>query len=212
MKATEYQYWVEVSEAIEKYFRKGNACPVSNAIALKWLDMNSNIIQLSNNDTNHYERFIAGQWYEKAIWRLYSKEDFDAVITAIEEYSKFMKDVNQIDEKDENGAMFIRKDGKFKFITAETPKLKFSHTSKGNTYYLLLSGSAGGPSTYLEVFAFENGKQTERFNALSIYGEIDECHLNGKTLSKEAGQAYIDKLPESREINAYFQNIEQKNE
>ena len=116
------------------------------------------------------------------------------------------------DEKDENGAMFIRKDGKFKFITAETPKLKFSHTSKGNTYYLLLSGSAGGPSTYLEVFAFENGKQTERFNALSIYGEIDECHLNGKTLSKEAGQAYIDKLPESREINAYFQNIEQKNE
>ena len=116
------------------------------------------------------------------------------------------------DEKDENGAMFIRKDGKFKYIAAETPKLKFSRASKGNTYYLLLSGSAGGPATYLQVLAFENGKQTERFNALSIYGEIDECHLNGKTLSKELGQAYIDKLPESREINAYFTDIERKNE
>ena len=116
------------------------------------------------------------------------------------------------DEKEENGAMFIRKDGKFKYIAAETPKLKFSRASKGNTYYLLLSGSAGGPATYLQVLAFENGKQTERFNALSIYGEIDECHLNGKTLSKELGQTYIDKLPESREINAYFTDIEQKNE
>ena len=116
------------------------------------------------------------------------------------------------DEKDENGAMFIRKDGKFKYIAAETPKLKFSRASQGNTYYLLLSGSAGGPATYLQVLAFENGKQTERFNALSIYGEIDECHLNGKTLSKELGQAYIDKLPESREINAYFTDIERKNE
>ena len=116
------------------------------------------------------------------------------------------------DEKDENGAMFIRNNGKFKFIAAETPKLKFSRTSKDNTYYLLLSGSAGGPATYTEVFAFENGKQTERFTALAIYGEIDECQLNGKTLTKEAGQAYLDKLPETREINAYFQNIEQKNE
>ena len=116
------------------------------------------------------------------------------------------------DEKEENGAMFIRKDGKFKYIAAETPKLKFSRASKGNTYYLLLSGSAGGPATYLQVLAFENGKQTERFNALSIYGEIDECHLNGKTLSKELGQTYIDKLPESREINAYFTDIEHKNE
>ena len=70
------------------------------------------MVRLSNNDTNHYERFIAGQWYEKAIWGLDSKEDFDAVITAIEEYSKFLKDVNQIDEKDkkeENGGKYSLK-------------------------------------------------------------------------------------------------------
>lgn len=112
MKPTEYQYWVEVSETIEKYFRKGNACPVSNIVSLKWLDMKSNMVRLSNNDTNYYERFIAGQWYEKAIWGLDSKEDFDAVITAIEEYSKFLKDVNQIDEKDkkeENGGKYSLK-------------------------------------------------------------------------------------------------------
>lgn len=109
MKTTNYQYWVEISEAIEKYFKKGNAYPMPNTIALKWLDMNNNIIRLSNNDTNHYEKFIAGQWYEKAIWELDSKEDFDAIITAIEEYSKFLKDVNQIDGKDENGGKYSLK-------------------------------------------------------------------------------------------------------
>lgn len=109
MKTAEYHYWVEVSETIEKYFRKGNACPVSNIVSLKWLDMKSNMVWLSNNDTNHYERFIAGQWYEKAIWGLDSKEDFDAVITAIEEYSKFLEDVNQIDEKDENAGKYSLK-------------------------------------------------------------------------------------------------------
>ena len=108
-KTTEYQYWVEVSEAVEKYFKKGNACPVPNTIALRWLDMESSKIRLSNNDTNHFERLIAGQWYQKAILGLDSKEDFDAVITAIEEYSKFLKDVNQIDEKDENGGKYSQK-------------------------------------------------------------------------------------------------------
>ena len=31
MKTKDYQYWVEVSESIEKYFRKGKACPVPKA-------------------------------------------------------------------------------------------------------------------------------------------------------------------------------------
>lgn len=109
MKTKDYQYWVEVSESIEKYFRKGKACPVTNTIALKWLDMNNNMVRLSNKDAIHYERFIAGQWYEKEILGLYSKDDFDAIISAIEEYSKFLKDVNQIDKKDENGGKYSLK-------------------------------------------------------------------------------------------------------
>ena len=113
------------------------------------------------------------------------------------------------DAKDEYGAIFIRDDnGKFKLIATETPKLKFSRMSKGDTYYLLLSGSAGGPSTYSEVFAFKNGKQIEHFNALFVYGEIDGCELNGRELSKEAGQAYYDNLPESKTFDVYFHDIE----
>ena len=112
------------------------------------------------------------------------------------------------DAKDENGAMFLRdNNGKFKLIAVETPKLKLSHTSKGDTHYLLLSGSAGGPSTYLEVYAYKNGKQIEHFNALFVYGEIDGCELNDRELSKEAGQAYVDKLPDGKEFDVYFRDI-----
>ena len=117
------------------------------------------------------------------------------------------------DAKDENGAIFLRDDnGKFKFIAAETPKLKFSHMNKGDIYYLRLSGSAGGPSTYSEIFAFKNGKQIEHFNALYIYGEIDGCELNGKELSKEAGKAYVDNLPADKEFSVFFRNIESNGE
>ena len=45
---------------------------------------------------------------------------------------------------------------------------------------------------------------------LTGVNEIDGCELNGKELSKEAGQAYCDKLPESKEINAYFKDIDAK--
>ena len=116
------------------------------------------------------------------------------------------------DDKGENGAMFIRKDGKFNFIAAETPKLKFSRMNQGDLSYFQRSGSAGGPATYTEIFVFQGGKQIEHFDALFIYGEIDECHLNGQTLSKEGGQAYIDKLPESKEFNVYFRDIESPGE
>ena len=45
---------------------------------------------------------------------------------------------------------------------------------------------------------------------LEVEGEINECSLNGKTLSKEEGRAYLDKIPEGKEITAYFSDIEKK--
>ena len=112
------------------------------------------------------------------------------------------------DNDDENGAFFIRKNGKFKLVAEETPNLKPSEMEKNGVHYLCLSGSAGGSATYTEIYAFKNGEQVERFNALCVAGEIDECHLNGRELSKEEGQAYLDNLPEGGEIHVWFKDIE----
>jgi hypothetical protein len=79
---------------------------------------------------------------------------------------------------------------------------------KNGVYYLRLSGSAGGPATYTEIYAFKDGKQIERFTALFVYGEIDECTLNGTTIGKEEGQAYLDNLPEAQEVKDYFTDTE----
>ena len=45
---------------------------------------------------------------------------------------------------------------------------------------------------------------------LEVEGEIDECSLNGKDLSKEEGRAYLDKIPQGEQITAYFNDIESK--
>ena len=116
------------------------------------------------------------------------------------------------DSLDQHGAFYLRKDGKLQLIAVETPRLKPTRMEKGGIYYLQLSGSAGGPATYAEIHAFKDGRQIETFTVLSIYGEIDECSLNGKTISKEAGQAWLDKLPKPMEINVYFQDADKKPE
>ena len=51
----------------------------------------------------------------------------------------------------------------------------------------------------------------EHFTALFVYGEIDECGLNGKYLTKEEGNAYCDNLPKGEKITAYFKDIESEN-
>ena len=115
------------------------------------------------------------------------------------------------DKDEKNGAFFIRQDGKYKLIAVETPKLKPSRGEKDGKQYLSISGSAGGPSIYSEIFAFKNGQQVEHFTALFVYGEIDECGLNGKDLTKEEGKAYCDNLPKGEKITAYFKDIEAEN-
>ena len=82
--------------------------------------------------------------------------------------------------------------------------------SKDGIYYLKFSGSAGGPSWQQEIHAFKNGKRIEKFNVLEVEGEIDECSLNGKDLSKAEGRAYLDKIPQGEQITAYFNDIESK--
>ena len=113
------------------------------------------------------------------------------------------------DKEEQNGAFFSRDDnGKFHLIAVETSRLKPSRMQKDNAGYLCLSGAAGGPATYTEIYAFREGKLAERFTALMIAGEIDECGLNGKTISNEEGQAYLNKLPEGEQMQFWGKNTE----
>lgn len=114
------------------------------------------------------------------------------------------------DNDEKNGAFFIRKDGKLQLIAIENPRLRPSRSEKDGISYLKFAGSAGGPSWQQEIHAFKNGKRIEKFNVLEVEGEIDECSLNGKDLSKEEGRAYLDKIPQGEQITAYFNDIESK--
>ena len=113
------------------------------------------------------------------------------------------------DKNGEYGAFFSRDDkGQFHLIAVETPRLKPSRASKNNTGYLRLSGSAGGPATYTEIFAFREGKVAETFTALAVAGELDECNLNGKTISNEEGQAYLDNIGNFEAMEFYGHDTE----
>ena len=113
------------------------------------------------------------------------------------------------DKDDKNGAFFIRNaDGTFRLVAVETERMKPVRMEGNGMCYLKLSGPAGGPSYYTEVYAFKDGRQTEHFTVLEVEGEVSDCSLNGKEISKEEGKAYKDRLPSSREIFANFKNVE----
>ena len=117
------------------------------------------------------------------------------------------------DKDDKNGAIFIRDDkGKFKLIDVENAFQSPSRAEKDGISYLKFGGSPGGPSYQHIIYAYKNGKQLWKLFVLEVYGEINECALNGKTISVEEGKEYMDKIPEGQEITAYFRDIEPKSE
>ena len=117
------------------------------------------------------------------------------------------------DKDDKNGAFFIRQsDGKFKLMAVESPRLRPSRCSKDGVYYLKFEGPAGGPSWQREIHAFKNGQRIWKFNVLEVEGEIYECSLNDKDISKEEGKALLEKIPQGEQINVYFKDINPKQE
>lgn len=113
------------------------------------------------------------------------------------------------DAEEENGAFFSREDGQLKLIGTVRPNLKPSFPQHmGNGNYLVLSGPAGGPSYYYEIYKMMNGEVVEKFNALEVYGEIDECTLNGKTISAAEGKAYMEAIPDAEEPFIFWTDIE----
>ena len=115
------------------------------------------------------------------------------------------------DEAEENGAFFSREGDKFELIGTVRGNFKpsFPKSRDGNCY-LVISGPAGGPSYYTEIFKFKNGTVIERFNGLQVYGELDGCALNGKEISVEQGKAYMQAVPEAKESFIYWNEISDK--
>lgn len=114
------------------------------------------------------------------------------------------------DKDDKNGAFFIRKDGKFQLIAIENPRLRPSQCEKDGINYLKFEGPAGGPSWQREIHAFKNGQRIWKFNVLEVEGEVYECGLNDKDISKEEGKALLEKIPQGENITAYFKEINPK--
>ena len=112
------------------------------------------------------------------------------------------------DETEENGAFFSREDGKLKLVGTVRASLKpsFPQSSDGNNY-LVISGPAGGPSYYTEIFKFKGGKLIESFNCLEVYGELDGGALNGKEINTEQAKAYMKAVSETYEPFIYWNEI-----
>jgi hypothetical protein len=113
-------------------------------------------------------------------------------------------------EDENNGAFFIRKDGKFTLVAVETPNLRPSSCRKNEYSYLKLAGPAGGPSWQQEIHAFKNGEPIWTLFVLEVEGEINGCALNDKDISVEECRKYLDQVPDGEPINAWFQEIEPK--
>lgn len=113
------------------------------------------------------------------------------------------------DKDDKHGAFFTRHNGEFKLIATENGRLHPSFLrSKNGVGYLRISGSAGGPSMYTQIFELKNSQVIHRFTVLEIYGEIDECTFDGKPMDKEAGKQYMESLPEVNDIALWWREIE----
>ncbi len=43
---------------------------------------------------------------------------------------------------------------------------------------------------------------------LEVEGEIDECQLNGKSMTEEDGRAYVEKFADAKPLNEYWNELQ----
>ena len=97
----EPHYWIEVSGAIEHYFKTHDGFPVPNTMASEILQIPPKDITISINDMVHYDRPIgeAGEIFTKMIWGIPSEEIFQQTIDEVEKDNDFMAVVNNMDNE-----------------------------------------------------------------------------------------------------------------
>ena len=82
--------------------------------------------------------------------------------------------------------------------------------SGGKPGYVVIGGSAGGPSIYATFYKLQKSKVVSKMTTLSVYGELDECALNGKTISNEEAQKLIDAMPKVQDIAIFWRDLDIK--
>lgn len=112
---------------------------------------------------------------------------------------------------DKHGAFFTHEGDKWKLIATEdghmTPSFLYDY-SKSGVGYLVIAGSAGGPSVFTNYYEIKKSKVVNHLNILYVYGEIEECGLNGKEISHEAAQKLLNAMPKEDEIAVYWREFE----
>lgn len=115
------------------------------------------------------------------------------------------------DKDDKHGALFTSKKGNIKLIGVEDGQRQASiRKMKNGNGFVSISGPAGGPSYYYEIYELHNSQVVRKFNAMEVYGEMDECHMDGKPYNKEKGSEYLKALPKESDFYIYFKDMEEQ--
>lgn len=114
------------------------------------------------------------------------------------------------DKDDKHGALFTIKGDDIQLIGVETDRLHASFLqTRDGAGYLRISGSAGGPSMFTQIFEVRQSQVAHRMTALEVYGELDECTFDGKPFDKDRAQSYLQALPKSRDPYIYWAELQQ---
>jgi len=150
--------------------------------------------------------------------KLYLDDDSDDDKADLTKYMMIDIDGDGIDEvwlrsaDDKHGALYTYNEGKIELIGVESARKSPSfHQASEKHGFLKLSGPAGGPSWYTEIYELKNSQVVHRVTMLEIYGEIDEAGMDGHDMSKEDCEKYVSALPKAYDPYIYWREIEQKN-
>ena len=114
------------------------------------------------------------------------------------------------DKDDKHGALFTIKGDDIQLIGVETDRLHASFLQpRDGSGCLRISGSAGGPSIFLQIYEVRQSQVVHHMTALQVYGELDECTFDGKPFDKDRAQSYLQALPKSRDPYIYWAEIQQ---
>jgi hypothetical protein len=115
------------------------------------------------------------------------------------------------DKDDKHGVLFTIKGDDIQLIGVETDRLHASFMQTGNdgAGYLRISGSAGGPSMFTQIYEIRQSRVAHRMTALEVYGELDECTFDGQPFAKDRAQSYLQGLPKSRDPYIYWAELQE---
>ena len=112
---------------------------------------------------------------------------------------------------DKHGALFCKGSGKWQVIGCEnaewSAEFRMDYSGGDRPGYVVIGGAAGGPSIYATFYKIQKSKVSGTLTTLSIYGELDECTLNGKTISNEEAQNMIDAMPKVQDTAIWWHEI-----